>query len=44
MLSEGEREREVGGEGDVGDGNDARCGRELKARAAQFDERGHGAR
>ena len=42
VLSEGEREREGGGEGDVGDGNNARCGRELKARAAHFDERGHG--
>ena len=44
VLSEGRREREGGGEGDVGDGNIARCGRELQARAAHFDERGHGAR
>ncbi len=43
-MSEGEGGREVGGEGDVGDGDNARCGRELKARAAHFDERGHGVR
>jgi hypothetical protein len=43
-LSEGEREREGGGEGDVGDGNKARWGREMKARAAHPDERGYGAR
>ena len=41
-MSEGRRERKGGGEGDVGD--NARCGRELKARAAHFDERGHGVR
>jgi len=40
-LSEGEREREGGGEGDVGDGNKARWGREMKARAAHPDERGY---
>jgi len=44
VSSMGERDREGGDEGDVGDGNKARWGRKMKARATHPDERGHGAR
>ena len=40
VSSKGEREREGGDEGDVGDSNKARWKRKMKARATHPDERG----